>query len=122
MEIDPIPYELKDLKFLEKKLISKKTLFKKIAITYGKREFSKNKGTIFNVPIESTDICNVLPRPADSNGLIVAKLKRDLKYRGYIHFELVSPSTIYQPSDYLKSHNKFYKDISIQKVCQATKC
>ena len=47
MEIDPIPYELKDLKcFKKKKLISKIILFKKIAIMHGKEKFSKNKGTI----------------------------------------------------------------------------
>ena len=28
-----------------------------------------------------------MPRPADSNGLIMVKLKRDLKYRGYVFFE-----------------------------------
>ena len=37
---------------------------------HGKGEFSKIKGSICNVPMESADICNVLPRPADYNGLI----------------------------------------------------
>ena len=32
-------------------------------------------------------ICNVLPRPVYSNGLIVVKLKRDHTYRGYVYFE-----------------------------------
>ena len=45
---------------------------------HGKGEFSKIKGPVCNVSIESTDIWNILPKPADSNRLIVAKLKRDL--------------------------------------------
>ena len=49
----------------------------------------------------------------DSNGLIVVKLKSDLKYRGYVHFEPVRANVIYQALNYLKTHNKFYKDISI---------
>ena len=38
-----------------------------IAIMQEKEESSKIKGTISNFPIESTYICNVVPRPADSN-------------------------------------------------------
>ena len=54
-----------------------------------------------------------MPRPADSNGLIVVRLKRDLKYRGCVYFEPVRPSVIYQALNYLKTHTKFYEDISI---------
>ena len=114
MALDPIPRELKNLRRLERILISKRILFKKIAIMHGKGEFSKIKGTICNVPIESADVCNILPRPADSNGLIVIKLKRDLKYRGHVYFEPVRPNAIYGALHYLKTHNKFYEDIAIQ--------
>ena len=38
-----------------------------IAIMQEKEESSKIKGTISNFPIESTYICNFVPRPADSN-------------------------------------------------------
>ena len=41
MEVDPIPNKLNDLKKLEKVLISKRILFKKIAILHGKGEFAK---------------------------------------------------------------------------------
>ena len=54
-----------------------------------------------------------MPRPADSNGLIVVKLKRDLKYSGYVYFELVRPNIIYPVLNYLKTHNKFDEVISI---------
>ena len=89
MSLHPIPDELKDLNKLEKILISKRIIFLKIAIIHGKREFAKIKGSICNIPIEAANICNILPRPADSNRLIVVTLKRDLKYKVYICFELV---------------------------------
>ena len=41
------------------------------------------------------------------------KLKWDLKCRGYVYFEPVCPNVIYQALNYLKTHNKFYEDISI---------
>ena len=100
MVLDPIPNELKGLKKLEKVLISKRILFKKIAIMHGKGEFSKIKRSICNIPIEAVNICNILPRPAVSNGLIVVRMKRGLKYRGHVYFELVCP---HQGLNYLKS-------------------
>ena len=78
MSLDPIPDELKDLKKSEKILISKRIIFKKIAIMHGKWEFAKIKGSTCNIPIEAANICNILPSLADSNGLIVVKLKQDL--------------------------------------------
>ena len=72
--VDPIFYELKYLKCFEKKLISKRTLYKK-ALIHEKGQFSTINGTMYNFPIESTDICNVLPRLPDSNGIYVVKIK-----------------------------------------------
>ena len=89
MSLDPIPDELKDLKKLEKMLIYKRIIFIKIAVMYGKREFGKIKGSIWNIPIEAANICNILPRPADSNRLIVVTLIGDLKYKDYVCFEPV---------------------------------
>ena len=39
----------------------------------------------------AANICNLLTRPSVPNGLIVVKLKRDLKYRGHVYFELLRP-------------------------------
>ena len=68
MALDPIPEQLKDLKKIEKFLISKTILFKKIAIMHGKGEFFKIKGNLCNISIETTNICNIVPWPAVSNG------------------------------------------------------
>ena len=80
---------------------------------YGKEAFAKIKRSICNIPIKTSNICNILPRPAESIRSIVVKLKRDLMYRGYVCFEPVRPNVIYQALNYLKTHNKFYEDISI---------
>ena len=69
--------------------------------------------SICNILFEAWNIFNILLRLADSNGLIVGKVKQDLKYRGYVYFEPVCPNVIYQALNYLKTHNKFYEDISI---------
>ena len=73
MSLDPIPDELKDLKKVAKIFISKRIIFKIIAIMHGKGEFAKIKGSICNIPIEAANICNILSGPADSNKLIVVK-------------------------------------------------
>ena len=59
MAVDPIPNQLKDFKKSEKFLISKRTLFKKIATMHEKGGFSKTKGSICNVPIETANLCNI---------------------------------------------------------------
>ena len=52
----------------------------------------KIKGSKCNIPTETANICNILPRLADSNGLIVVKSKRDLKYIGNVSLEPVRPN------------------------------
>ena len=46
---------------------------------HGTCKFSKVKGSIYKILIKVTNICNILSRPAVSNGLMVVKLKPDLK-------------------------------------------
>ena len=69
LKVEAAPKVLQDLRRLEKVLISRRILFKKVAIMHGKGEFSKIKGNICNVPIETESVCNVLPRPVNNNGL-----------------------------------------------------
>ena len=114
MALDPIPDQLKYFKKIEKVLLSKRIFFKKIAIMHGKGEFSKIKGSLWDILIEASSICNILPRPAVSSGLIAVKLKRISNAEVmYILNQIVH--TLYIGGTYLKSHNKFYKDISIEK-------
>ena len=62
---------VKGFRKLDKDLISRGILFKKIAIMHGKDEFSKIKGNTFSINKKAANICNILPRPTVSNGLIV---------------------------------------------------
>ena len=101
---------------MEKVLIYKRILFKKIAIMHGIAVFSKIKGNICNIPIEASNICNIFSRPTVSNGLIVAKIKLDLKNQVHGYFKPVRPHIVNQVLTYSKSHNKFCKNISIWKL------
>ena len=57
LEVEVTPKVLQDLRRHEKVLISRRILFKKIAIMHGKGEFSKIKGNICNVPTETESVC-----------------------------------------------------------------
>ena len=59
-----------------------------------KGQMSKLKGSICNVPIDTSNVANALPQGADSNGIIMIKLKRKLAYRGHVYFEAVSPEAV----------------------------
>ena len=59
--IQIVPCELKNLNRLERVLISRRLLFKKFTIM-PKGCFPKLKGGIFNIPVETNDLVNVLTR------------------------------------------------------------
>ena len=44
--------------------------------------FSKLKGSICNIPIETVSAANTLPHGADSNGLVIEKLERKSSFHG----------------------------------------
>ena len=93
-----------------------------IAIRHGKGEFSKIKQNICNFPIEIANICNILPRPTISNGLIVVKLKRGIKYRDHLCIEPV-PHTSYTRRLLIKNYIiNSMKIFLLTKVCQVRTC
>ena len=47
-----------------------------------KGQSPKLKGSIYNVPIDTASVASTLPQGADSNGIVMIKLKRKLAYRG----------------------------------------
>ena len=112
LDIASPPEILSNLNRLERVSISRRILFKKVS-TMPKGKFAKVKGSICNIPIESDDITNVLPLGADSNGLLIVKLKRKLSCRGHVYFEAVRPELICQALMYLKQNNSLYCDIGI---------
>ena len=78
-----------------------------------KGRLPKLKGSICNIPIDLADITIVLPHGADSNGLVVAELKRKLNYQGHVYFEAVLPGTVFHALLYLRQNNALYSDIEI---------
>lgn len=79
LEIFDLPDNLLNINKLEKTIVARRILFKKIAIM-PKGQSPKLKGAICNVPINVSDIPTTLPVGADSNGIVVVKLKRKLSW------------------------------------------
>ena len=90
LKVSEIPHELSILNKLEIALISKRLLFKKIAIM-SKGQMPKMKGAICNAPVSVNDISLTLPRNLNSSGIILVKLKKKLEFNGHVYFEPVSP-------------------------------
>ena len=93
--------EIKKLNRLERILIGRRILFKKVTIMPN-GQFSKLKGAICNTVTDTSDITNVLPHVADSSGLIMVKLKRNLSFGGRVCFSPVLPGFVYLTLSYLK--------------------
>ena len=74
LQVYELPSELTDIRKLEKAIISERYLFKKVAIM-PKGQMPKLKGSICNVPIDTNELYNVLPRRSNSTGIIMVKLK-----------------------------------------------
>lgn len=110
--VNDIPNELKCLNKLEAVLISKRILFKKIAIM-SKGQMPKVKGAICNIPVDVDNTCNSLPRNIDSSGILLVKLKKKLQFNGHVYYEPVSPAKVGEALTYLKLNNKLYSDVHI---------
>ena len=110
MDIFDLPADLVNLNKLEKAIISRRILFKKIPIM-PKGQTPKLKGSICNVPVNTNNTANTLPQGADSNGILMIKLKRKLMYRGHVYFESVSPDVVRRALQYLKLNNPLYYDM-----------
>ena len=60
----------------------------------------KIKGS--NIPVTEADVnCNTLPRPADSYGLLIVKLKLKLGHKSHVIFEPVRPGAVVQFLEFL---------------------
>ena len=84
LAVELLPNEFRDLRRLERVLVAKRILFKKVTVM-PKGQSPKMKGSICNIPISEIDNnYNSLPRPADRKGVIIVKLKRKAAYRGHM--------------------------------------
>jgi len=74
-----LPDHLDGIHKLEQVLVSKRLLFKKIAIM-PKGRSPKLKGNICNVPVEVDDIMTTLPREPSNNGLLLVNWNIKVMY------------------------------------------
>ena len=112
LQITNLQNQFCDIRILEKILVSKRLLFKKVVIM-PKGQSPKMKGSVCNMPVEIKDVRTLLPRQADSNGLVIIELKRKLEYRGHVYFEPVPPDIVLRLLHFLKANNDLYKDVTI---------
>ena len=112
LAVSCLPEQFKSVRKLERVLISKRLLFKKVKIM-PKGQSPKLKGALCNIPVEHVDVSSLLSRLADSKGLVTAKMKKKLEYKGHALFEPVRTRFIVDLLSYLKRVNYLYKDITI---------
>ena len=73
--------EIENTRKLEKILIAKRILLKKVAIMPC-GQMVKTTGTIFNIPVHNIDVTNLLSSTADS--IVKVKPKCKVEYRGHV--------------------------------------
>ena len=101
LQIFELPSRFHDLRKLEKIIIAKRLLFKKVTIM-AKGQCPKIKVAICNVPTNADDICEVLPRGTDNNGVVQLCLKKRLNFKSHVLFEAVRPKLVCGVLDLLK--------------------
>ena len=112
MELYAVPVQLKCLRKLKSVLVSQRIMFEKIVVM-PKGKQRNIYGTVCNIPVNCDTVCRSLPRPPESSGIIMLKLKRKLKYHGHQYYESVRPAVVYDALDYLRNNNTIYGDIDI---------
>ena len=112
LAVDDEPPELASLEELEQILVSQRIVFQKIVVM-PKGQQRKIRGAICNVPVCCEETCHVLPRPPDSSGIIMLKLKRKLQFRGHVYFQAVRPEVVLHALQWLKRNNELYENVAI---------
>ena len=112
LAVDDVPPELASLEKLEQILVSQRIVFQKIVVM-PKGQQRKIKGAICNVPVSCEETCRVLPRPPDSSGIIMLKLKRKLQFRGHVYFQAVRPEVVLHALQWLQRNNELYENVAI---------
>ena len=85
--IPAVPWKRTYNSQLERVLVEKRTLIKKVTMM-------PIIGCILSVVNKVIIICTSLPRPADSNDIVIIKLKWKTAYLGHILFKPVLPSFV----------------------------
>ena len=71
-------------------------------------------GTIYNAPVKTVEVTDLVTRSADRNGLLHVKLKRKLEYHGHVFFETVRPVSLDRLLRFLKENNPLYLNVVVK--------
>ena len=112
LAVDDVPPELACLEKLEQILVSQRIVFQKIVVM-PKGQQRKIRGAICNVPVSCEETCRVLPRPPDSSGITMLKLKRKLQFRGHVYFQAMHPEVVLHALQWLQRNNELYENVAI---------
>ena len=74
-------------------------------------QLEKNTRNICNIKLDSNDVINLLARPADSNGLVIVKLKLKLEHCGHVFHEAIRPDFLSRILSHLKKVSIFIKTL-----------
>ncbi len=114
LQLDPIPQELNTLNSLEQHLIAQNIPFMKV-LALPKGGQNGVHGPVTCVPSNSNAVNNVLPRLENQDLMIRVKLKRKITYKGHYQYQYVHTNKVHSALEHLKYHNKWYKDVQINK-------
>ena len=74
----------------------------------------KIHGSVVNVSVNVSEICNQLPRKGNCEEVILVKLKKKLSCKGHVYFEPVRPQRIRAAFEHLQRVNPLYHDVLIR--------
>nr|XP_055075157.1 uncharacterized protein LOC129454640 [Misgurnus anguillicaudatus] len=112
MHLVDIPYQLKCLNSLEQHLVARNIPFLKLlCLPCGKQHGCH--GPVVCVPVNTSDISNILPRNECDDMMIRIKLKRKLTYKGHYEYKYVHTDRVRNALKYLIRCNKWYIDVEI---------
>ena len=120
MRVDEIPPELARLSVMEQRLISRVQAFMKlIVLPLGQRALA---GQTINFPVDVSEVCNALPRPVNSDGIVLVK-PPDNRTASSVSASCNAPPTctcypvnrnhVMEALAWLKHHNPLYHDVVI---------
>ncbi len=112
MHLVDVPNQLKRLNSLEQHLIARNIPFMKLlCLPRGKQHGCH--GPVVCVPVNTTDVSNILPRNECDDQMIRIKLKRKLTYKGHYEYKYVHTDHVRNALKYLIRFNKCFGDVEI---------
>jgi len=99
---------------LESVLIAQRVLFMKLmALPRGRQRAIH--GAVVNVPSNVSSTVTSLPLTPSKAGLLPLKLKRRLRYKGYVMHQFLRPDAVLQAVNWLVENNSLYSGIPVDR-------